>query len=158
MTPTLRIERATLAHLETIAPLFDAYRQFYEQEPDLPKARSFIAARLQGNASTLLLAYSSAGQAVGFCQMYPSFCSVLAEPIAVLYDLYVAPAARQTGAGRALLVAARDHALHNGFARMDLTTAKTNAPAQALYRSLGWIKDEVFDAYNLPLQSQKSPA
>jgi ribosomal protein S18 acetylase RimI-like enzyme len=36
---------------------------------------------------------------------------------------------------------------------MDLTTAKTNTTAQALYRSLGWVKDDVFDAYNLPLNA-----
>jgi ribosomal protein S18 acetylase RimI-like enzyme len=70
----------------------------------------------------------------------------------VLYDLFVAPLARKTGAGRALLLAAREHAQAQGFARMDLTTAKTNAPAQSLYRSLGWLKDEVFDAYHLPLK------
>jgi ribosomal protein S18 acetylase RimI-like enzyme len=84
--------------------------------------------------------------------MYASFCSVEAAPIVVLYDLFVSPLARKTGAGRALLLAARNHAQANGYARMDLTTAKTNAPAQALYRSLGWIKDDVFDAYNLPLK------
>lgn len=38
-----------------------------------------------------------------------------------------------------------------GFARMDLTTARTNLPAQALYESLGWRQDQVFLAYNLDL-------
>jgi len=152
MTNAIRIERATAAQIDTVAPLFDAYRQFYAQAPDLPKARSFIAERLQRNESTILLAYDADGSAVGFCQMYASFCSVEAEPIVVLYDLFVVPPGRKTGAGRALLLAARDHARANGYARMDLTTAKTNAPAQALYRSLGWIKDDVFDAYSLPLK------
>jgi len=31
---------------------------------------------------------------------------------------------------------------------MDLTTAKTNLPAQSLYEALGWVRDEVFYAYN----------
>ncbi len=152
MTNVIRIERATAAQIDTVAPLFDAYRQFYAQAPDLPKARSFIAERLQRNESTILLASNAEGSAVGFCQMYASFCSVEAAPIVVLYDLFVSPLARKTGAGRALLLAARNHARANGYARMDLTTAKTNAPAQALYRSLGWIKDDIFDAYNLPLK------
>jgi ribosomal protein S18 acetylase RimI-like enzyme len=153
MTNAIRIERATAAQIDTIAPLFDAYRQFYEQAPDLPTARCFIFDRLQRNESTVLLAYNAQGDAVGFCQMYSSFCSVEAAPIVVLYDLFVSPAARKTGAGRALLLAAREHAQAHGFARMDLTTAKTNITAQALYRSLGWIKDYVFDAYNLPLKA-----
>ncbi len=72
---------------------------------------------------------------VGFCQLYPSFCSVIAQPIFTLYDLYVAPPARQTGAGRALMQAAHDHALQNGFARLDLSTARSSHKAQALYES-----------------------
>jgi ribosomal protein S18 acetylase RimI-like enzyme len=31
---------------------------------------------------------------------------------------------------------------------MDLTTAKTNLAAQSLYQALGWVRDEVFYAYN----------
>jgi len=32
---------------------------------------------------------------------------------------------------------------HNGFARMDLTTAKTNFSAQSLYESLGWVSGAI---------------
>lgn len=151
--PALQIARATLAQLDEIAPLFDAYRQFYAQAPDAARARNFLAARLQGDESVILLARQPGGTAIGFCQMYATFCSVQAAPIVVLYDLFVAPHARRTGAARALLLAARDYAQTQGFARMDLTTAKTNTPAQTLYRALGWVKDEVFDAYNLSLQA-----
>ncbi len=150
--PTTHITRAELAHLDDIAPLFDAYRQFYEQKSDLALARSFLQNRLEHHQSVVLCARNAAGQAIGFCQMYPSFCSVEAAPIVVLYDLFVTPEARRTGAGRALLQAARRYAEDNGFARMDLTTAKTNIRAQTLYHSLGWIQDEVFDTYNLHLQ------
>ena len=62
--------------------------------------------------------------------------------------LYVAPEARQTGAGRALMQAAGEHARQHGFARLDLSTAKTNHHAQALYESLGWVRDDVFLVYN----------
>lgn len=147
----IRTRLADLADVEVIAPLFDAYRQFYEQAPDLAQATGFIGARLQNGESTILLAHDASGAAIGFCQMYPSFCSVLARPVLVLYDLFVTLDARRTGAGRALLLAAEAHARANGFARMDLTTAKTNLRAQTLYRSLGWVKDEVFDAYNRTL-------
>lgn len=147
----IRIRLAGLADVAQIAPLFDAYRQFYEQAPDLTQVTSFIVARLQNRESTILLAHDASGAAIGFCQMYPSFCSVLARPVLVLYDLFVTPEARRTGAGRALLLAAETHARANGFARMDLTTAKTNVRAQTLYRSLGWVKDDVFEAYNLTL-------
>ena len=136
-----------------IAPLFDAYRQFYEQAADADAALAFITARLERGESVILLARDAQGRALGFCQLYPSFCSVLAAPIYVLYDLFVAPLARRTGVGRALLLAAEAHARATGHARMDLTTARDNHQAQALYESLGWVRDGVFLTYTRTLGS-----
>ncbi|MBD9580467.1 GNAT family N-acetyltransferase [Delftia sp. DLF01] len=138
---------------ELIAPLFDAYRQFYEQPADADAALAFITARLERGESVILLARRPDGSALGFCQLYPSFCSVLAAPIYVLYDLFVAPDARRLGVGRALLLAAEAHARATGHARMDLTTARNNLRAQALYESLGWVRDEVFLTYARHLQA-----
>lgn len=146
--PRVTTRLADLADLDTVAALFDAYRQFYEQTPDLARARAFISERMARHESLILLAEDAAGMAVGFCQLYPTFCSVEAVPILTLYDLYVAPAARRGGAGRALLLAAETHARQGGFRRMDLTTARTNLAAQSLYARLGWVRDDVFLAYN----------
>jgi len=145
---TLRTRIATLADLDVIAPLFDAYRQFYEQAPDLALARSFIRDRLQNNESVILLASNERQQVIGFCQLYPTFCSVEAKPIYSLYDLFVDPEARRSGAGKVLLQAAEKLAAERGKARMDLTTARTNKPAQNAYEALGWVRDEVFFAYS----------
>lgn len=145
---TIHTRVANLQDVDVIAPLFDAYRQFYEQSPDLALAKAFIHDRLKNGESVILLATDEAQQVVGFCQLYPSFCSVEAKPIYSLYDLFVIPAARRSGAGRLLLQAAERHAREIGKVRMDLTTAKTNEPAQAVYESLGWVRDEVFYAYN----------
>ena len=141
------IHTATPEDAALIAPLFDAYRQFYEQPADADAALAFITARLERGESVILLARRPDGSALGFCQLYPSFCSVLAAPIYVLYDLFVVPDARRLGVGRALLLAAEAHARATGHARMDLTTARNNLRAQALYESLGWVRDEVFLSY-----------
>ncbi|MCV2361213.1 GNAT family N-acetyltransferase [Paucibacter sp. TC2R-5] len=144
----MTIRRAELSDLDALAHMFDAYRQFYEQPADLTLAREFLQERLQKSESVLLLAADASGQALGFCQLYPSFCSVEAKPICTLYDLYVCPHARRSGAGRALLLAAHDYAASAGVARLDLTTARTNLAAQSLYESLGWVQDQIFLAYN----------
>lgn len=143
----VHIRLATPADTDAIAPLFDAYRQFYEQTPDLAGAQAFIAQRLERAESVVLLALDASGSAIGFCQLYPTFCSVEAAPIYTLYDLFVDPGARKTGAGRSLMVAAEATARAHGKARMDLTTAHTNTAAQSLYESLGWVQDTVFRAY-----------
>jgi ribosomal protein S18 acetylase RimI-like enzyme len=150
--PTIRIRPATLQDTAAVGALFDAYRQFYEQPADVALATRFIRERMEKGESVILVAEEpgndEAARLVGFCQLYPSFCSVEARPIYTLYDLFVSPQARRTGAGRQLLLAAEAQARREGMARMDLTTARTNLAAQALYESLGWVRDEVFLAYS----------
>ena len=161
-TPT-SIRRAGVEDVDRLAPLFDAYRGFYGLPADLALSRRYLRERLARNEAVILLAESTAPRRpehddaaaaprpAGFCQLYPTWCSLAAAPIFVLYDLYVAQAARRGGVGAHLLRAAAAHARECGAARMDLSTARTNAPAQALYESLGWRRDEVFLTYSLDL-------
>jgi ribosomal protein S18 acetylase RimI-like enzyme len=150
---SLRVRAATAADLERLAELFDQYRQFYQQPADPLLARRFIAQRFERGESVILVAERDAMGIIGFCQLYPSFCSVAAGPILVLYDLFVAPVARRGGAGRALLQAAADYARDSGAVRIELATARSNAAAQSLYESLGWARDEVFLHYTLALRN-----
>ncbi|MES2581965.1 MAG: GNAT family N-acetyltransferase [Pseudomonadota bacterium] len=147
-TITTRLATTAPADLSAVAKLFDAYRQFYEQPPNAALAEQFITSRLQNAESVILVAEDASRTITGFCQLYPTFCSVDATPIYSLYDLFVAPQHRKTGTGRVLLLAAEEQARLNGKSRMDLTTAKTNLPAQALYAALGWKRDAVFYAYS----------
>ncbi len=145
---SIKISTATKADVAAIAPLFDAYRQFYQYAPDLALANRYIAERIEKADALILLAQDASAQALGFCQLYPTFCSLEAKPIYALYDLYVAPAARGAGIGNLLLLAAEQSAREHGMCRLDLTTAKTNLPAQAAYEALGWVRDEVYFSYS----------
>lgn len=142
------IRLATIFDAPNIAFLFDQYRQFYKQLPNIALAESFISQRLNNQESVIFLAESDDKKAIGFCQIYPSFCSLEAAKIGVLYDLFIEFNARKTGAGRALILAAHDYATKNNLKRLDLTTAKDNYAAQTMYESLGWTKDTVFYAYS----------
>ena len=147
---TIRPARET--DVPRIGELFDLYRQFYEREPDLPAATSFIRERLSRQESEILVAETGDLHLIGFCQLYPLFCSLEAKPIYSLSDLFVLPDHRRLRAGRDLLLAAERLAKANGKARMDLTTAKTNITAQTLYESLGWVRDEVYFAYTRAIE------
>ena len=146
MTTAIRPLQA--ADLPAVAPLFDQYRQFYQQAPNLEAARRFMTERFERHESVVLVAQAPTGALVGFCQMYPSFCSVEAAPIYTLYDLFVSPVAREVGTGRQLMLAAEARAAADGKVRMDLTTARTNLKAQSLYASLGWVRDDVFLSFS----------
>lgn len=146
------VRRATVADADVVGELFDEYRQFYEQPPDRALATRFIRERLARGDSIVLVAGTELEPAGGFCQIYPSYCSVAAAPIFILYDLYVRRSVRRGGIAKALLLAARGEAVAAKVARMDLQTAKTNTPARTLYESLGWELDVTFDTYHLRLQ------
>ncbi|WP_242113078.1 GNAT family N-acetyltransferase [Luteimonas aquatica] len=138
---TTRIRRATLEDLDALAPLFDAYRRFYEQAPQPELARAFLQARLQRGESAIFLGTVD-GEAAGFTQLYPTFSSVRAARVWVLNDLFVAPQARRHGLARALLEAAADFARADGAVRLELETTPDNHTAQALYRGAGWTPYE----------------
>jgi ribosomal protein S18 acetylase RimI-like enzyme len=138
--------------LPAVAALFDAYRQFYEMPADLALARRYLGERFERGESAILVAEDAAGEIVGFTQLYPAFCSVLADRTFVLYDLFVTPAARGTGAGRALMEAAEAYARTHGAARLQLQTAITNVIGQSLYESCGWKRDELFYVYEKSLR------
>jgi len=135
--------------LQPLAHLFDLYRQFYRQPPDAALARKFIAERFANKDSVIFVASTDdEEELVGFTQLYPTLCSVSAAKIYVLYDLFVAPSGRRSGVARTLMVHAEAHARRTGAVRLELATARTNMPAQTLYESLGWERDEQFSMAN----------
>ena len=154
----LTLRPATPADLGTAAVLFDAYRRFYGQLPDVDRARRFLAERLAAGDTTLILAVdpgsspvrvhpagqAAAGAGLGFTHLFPSFTSVGTAPVVILNDLFVAPEARGQGIGAALLAAAEAHARDVGAVRLVLQTATGNAAAQRLYERAGWTPDRAF--------------
>ena len=145
----VHIRESARGDLPALGKLFDEYRQFYQLPSDVGKATAYLEARLGARESVILIAADEAGQLLGFTQLYPTWCSLLAGPVYVLYDLYVAPQARRHGVGRALLKAAAERGRRDKKLRMTLSTAKTNADAQSVYESLGWERDNEFYVYNL---------
>jgi ribosomal protein S18 acetylase RimI-like enzyme len=59
-------------------------------------------------------------------------------------DVFVSAGARGSGLGRELVSAAIDRARERGCRRMELDTGADNAPAQGLYRSLGFFDSGIF--------------
>ncbi|SMQ22677.1 Ribosomal protein S18 acetylase RimI [Pseudomonas helmanticensis] len=144
--------RAGAAQLDAVAQLFDAYRGFYQQPPNLEQSRAFIAERMAGNESAIFLVQDESGAALGFVQLYPTFSSIDAHRTWLLSDLFTTPAARGRGIGRLLMNTAREFALQTGAKGLMLETATDNVTAQGLYESLGYVRDSGYYTYLLDLR------
>ena len=149
---SLQVRQATDDDVDLIAPLFDDYRQFYNQQSDLDGARAFIRARLQRWESVILLATSTdaiEARALGFVQLYPSFSSVSMRRLWILNDLFVAEGARRRGVARELLSATHRFARESRAVRVELTTAPSNHSAKRLYEAHGYRPVNEFIAYSI---------
>jgi len=137
----MNVREAAPEDLDCLAPLFDAYRQFYRQPPDLEGAHGFLADRIGAGESRIFLAEEEAGEALGFVQLFPSFSSVSMKRLWVLNDLFVHPAARGRGVARALMERARRLAIETGAKGLILETEPDNWRAKRLYEDLGYVLD-----------------
>ena len=110
-----------------------------------------IAARLVACADieTAILAELD-GQVGGFACVRVVPCVLYAEPYAELTELYVEPAFRRRGLGRALIAYAEQLALVRGASDLVIMTGVGNAAAQALYRAAG------YDTYAVALNRKVS--
>ena len=143
---TFEVIQAYNVHVEMIAPLFDAYRVFYERNPNLERSRQFLAERIGVRDTVVFAAVEKKGDedvALGFAIMYPSFNSILASSIWILNDLYVAESARRRGVARALIEKAKELAVVTGARQLSLETGAENEPSHALYESLGFERDDM---------------
>ncbi len=77
------------------------------------------------------------GEPQGFALFFHNFSTWMGRPGLYLEDLFVRPAARRHGLGRALLRHLARIALERGCARMEWAVLDWNEPAMAFYRSLG---------------------
>ena len=146
-----KIVKAENKHLDELGRLFNLYRMFDEEDDDLEKASKYISSRFNDGDSMIYVAENGDQELAGFVQLYPSFCSVSAVPILILYDLFVDHSKRSNGIGRSLMNAARDFARENGYKRLELSTAKDNYIGQSLYESLGYELDQEFLHYSLEI-------
>lgn len=159
----LLVEPAHVSDVELVAPLFDAYRQFYGAGSDIPAAREFLTQRLSRGESVILLAIlesedGSCDRVAGFAQLYPSFSSLALRSTMILNDLFVAPECRRMGVARRLVGESVSYARLAGALRIELATQHTNCGARALYESEGFAYDREFVHLSRATTQPKRPS
>lgn len=128
------IRALTTADRDAWLPLWRGYLEFYEA--------SLTDEQTQLTWTRLLdpqfpiwgaLATDAGGRGIGLVHWLTHPATWSAGPYCYLEDLFVAPDARGTGAGRALIAHVADWARDHGCAKVYWLTQETNATARALY-------------------------
>jgi ribosomal protein S18 acetylase RimI-like enzyme len=146
------VRPARLDDLDGLVGLFRGYLDFYGEPAHEHDVAAYLTGHLEAGTSTILVAELD-DELVGFTQLYPTWESLSMTSRWILYDLFVASHVRRRGAGRALMLAALDHARASGAGSVSLDTARDNAPAQALYEALGFERDDEFVTFHHELAS-----
>jgi GNAT superfamily N-acetyltransferase len=133
----VQIKKAAAEDVKLIAPLFDAYRVFYNQPSNEKAAAVFLQNRLTNNESVIFIAFAD-DIAVGFCQLFPIFSSVGLQRTWLLNDLYVNENARGKGVAAALLQQAKEFGIATDARWLLLQTGADNFRAQSVYEKNGW--------------------
>lgn len=141
------IRKATVADLNQVAELFDEYRLFYEKKPDIEKAKSFIAERLELKDSVIFLAETDEKKIAGFVQLYPLFSSTRMQRLWLLNDLFVNKEFRGKGISKQLIEVSKELCKQTNSCGLILETAKTNEVGNALYPNAGFSLDYAHNYY-----------
>jgi GNAT superfamily N-acetyltransferase len=80
-----------------------------------------------------------AGEAAGFAISFHNFSTFTGRPGIYLEDLFVRPAQRGKGIGKALLIHLAKECVANDWSRLQWTVLNWNTPAIEFYKSLGAV-------------------
>lgn len=89
------------------------------------------------------------GTPAGFALFFPNFSTFLAKPGIYLEDLFVEPAMRGKGLGKALLAYLARLARDRGCARLEWSVLDWNEPSIQFYQALGALPMDEWTVYRL---------
>jgi ribosomal protein S18 acetylase RimI-like enzyme len=136
----LAARRATVADAAVIGRLLHDFNTEYDDPTPGPDRLAERIRQLLDGGDTAVLLAGAGPDGLAVLRFRPALWSEALE--CYLAELYVVPAARGRGLGRALMNAAIDFARDEGADYMDLGTAETDVAARALYESLGFSNRE----------------
>jgi GNAT superfamily N-acetyltransferase len=150
----IMIRAATVDDIEVICELIRALAE-YEK---LSHAVAFDINRLREDLfgprpyAEVLLA-EDAGEVVGFALFFHNYSTFVGKPGIYLEDLFVKPARRGQGYGKALLLAVARLAVERDCGRMEWSVLDWNEPSIRFYKSLGAVPLTEWQIFRLTEES-----
>jgi GNAT superfamily N-acetyltransferase len=144
------IRPATSADTPTIARLIRALAEYEQLSHRVTLDESRLHEHLFGPRpfAEVLLA-EDGGAVVGFALFFHDFSTFMGQPGLYLEDLFVEPAHRGQGHGKALLRALARLAVERGCGRVNWSVLDWNEPAIRFYRALGAVPMDEWTVYRL---------
>ncbi len=135
---TLYIRPATSADLPLIAALIRALAEYEKLAHEVRFDEAVLGEKLFGaRPYAEVLIGEVDGAARGFALFFHNFSTFEGLPGIYLEDLFVQPAARGSGLGKALLSHLAALAVERGCARLEWSVLDWNEPAIGFYKKLG---------------------
>jgi ribosomal protein S18 acetylase RimI-like enzyme len=134
------VRRATADDAEAVGRLLDDFnREFDEPTPGADVLARRVRLLLD-HGDTIVLVAGEGPDGLAVLRFRPAIWAEALE--CYLAELYVVPARRGRGLGRALMEEAIESARAEGATYMDLGTSEDDVAARALYESLGFSNRE----------------
>jgi len=143
----MEIINARIDDLDSLAEMFDLYRQFYRQPANITGAKSFLRDRMNGNESIIFISKEKEIY-TGFVQCYPIFSSVSIKRMWLLNDLFVREEFRGKGISKLLIDRCKQLAKETGAKGLMLETDKTNHIGNKLYPKEGFVLNTSSNFYS----------
>jgi GNAT superfamily N-acetyltransferase len=148
--PELSLRPATpddLSEIQALIHELAAYEQLaHEAQPDVEALRAHLFGD-RPHAEVVMGLVD--GVVAGFALYFTSYSTFLTQPGLYLEDLFVRPAFRGVGLGKALLKRLAAIALERGYGRYEWRVLDWNEPSLAFYRSQGAVPVDGWTTYRV---------
>ena len=134
------VRRATADDVEAVGRLLDDFNREFDEPTPGPDALAARMRTLLAHGDTVVLLSGEPPDGLAVLRLRPAIWDDALE--CYLAELYVVPALRGQGLGRALMEEAMAVARAEGATQMDLGTGEDDVAARALYESLGFSNRE----------------
>ncbi len=135
---SLHIRRARSDEAGLVLSLVRELAEYEKLSHEVEATEADIAAALFGENPVLFCEIAEwAGEPAGFAVWFLNYSTFAGRPGIYLEDLFVRPAQRGKGIGKALLTHLAKQCIANGWSRLQWSVLDWNTPSIEFYKSLG---------------------
>ena len=153
---TFKIRKASKQDAPLIFDFIYQLAVYEKMESDVKTSPEELSKALFENQYAQVLIAEEETKPVGFALYFFNFSTFLGRPGLYLEDLFVDPAYRGKGYGKALLIELSRIAKSKNCGRMEWSVLKWNTPSIEFYKALGAKEMEEWSVYRLEENELKS--